>query len=154
MSKDENFMEIALELGKAAKEKGNEPFGAILVKNDEVVATSENQIHTQFDPTHHAELGLIRIFCHENQIMDLSEYTLYTSCEPCFMCSGSMVWSNLGRLVYSAGSRDLNEMLHEPLVNSSETVFSHSHYQPKVTGNVLHKEGINLLKQYFVKDGK
>lgn len=151
MTKDETFMKEALKLAVQAKENGDEPFGAILVKDDEIVGTSVNQIHSHFDPTHHAELGLIREFCMEHQIMDLSPYTLYTSCEPCFMCSGSMVWSGLGRLVYSAGSRDLNEILGEPLVDSSKTVFAHSHYQPEVTSNILHDEGVTILEAYFSK---
>lgn len=54
-------------------------------------------LHTFCDPTHHAEIGLIRKYCSEHHVFDLSEYTLYTSCEPCVMCSGAMVWSNLRR---------------------------------------------------------
>ena len=90
------FMELALALAASAAKKGNEPFGAILVKNNQVVMTGENHIHTKSEPTYHAELGIIRQYCSDNKIMDLSDYTLYTSCEPCCMCSGAMVWSQLG----------------------------------------------------------
>lgn len=82
-------MEQALVLARRAVEHGNEPFGAVLVKDDLVVQTAENQIHTAFDPSYHAELGLIRDFCSDRKLVDLSEYTLYTSCEPCCMCSGA-----------------------------------------------------------------
>mgnify|MGYP000629940885 CR=1 FL=1 len=67
-------------------------FGAVLVKDGEAVYTNENQIYTATDPTFHAEAGLIRRFCKETGITDLSDYTLYSSCEPCFMCCGAMVW--------------------------------------------------------------
>ena len=52
------------------------------------------------------EAGLIREFCAQTAITDLHEYTLYSSCEPCFMCSGAMVWAKLGRLVFGAWDED------------------------------------------------
>lgn len=96
---DEMFMKKAIELSKLAVEHGNEPFGAVLVKNGEIVFSNENQIYTRHDPTFHGEAGLIREFCAQTGITDLHEYTLYSSCEPCFMCSGAMVWVKLGRWV-------------------------------------------------------
>ena len=96
MEKDEIFMGKAIELSALAVEHGNEPFGAVLVRDGEIVYTNENQIHSAADPTFHAEAGLIRRFCWETHITDLSDYTLYSSCEPCFMCSGAMVWAKLG----------------------------------------------------------
>ena len=95
---DEMFMKKAIELSEMAVEHGNEPFGAVLVKDGEIVFTNENQIYTMHDPTFHGEAGLIRRFCAETGITDLRDYTLYSSCEPCFMCSGAMVWTKLGRL--------------------------------------------------------
>ena len=103
---DEMFMKKAIELSKLAVQHGNEPFGAVLVKNDEIVFSNENQIYTKHDPTFHGEAGLIREFCAQTGITDLHEYTLYSSCEPCFMCSGAMVWVKLGRLVYGASNID------------------------------------------------
>ena len=111
MTADERFMKKAIELAALAVEHGNQPFGAILVKNGEMVCTNENQIYTATDPTFHAEAGLIRRFCKETGITDLSEYTMYSSCEPCFMCCGAMVWVKLGRLVYGASDEDLSKIL-------------------------------------------
>lgn len=149
---DEQIMGVALDLARKAVKNGNEPFGALLVKNGEIVATTENKIHSHSNPTHHAELLLISNYCMQHNIMDLSEYTLYTSCEPCFMCSGATVWTSLKKLVYSAGSRDLNHILHEPEVNSSEIVYSNSHHKPEVIKNILHEQGIEILKDYFNKE--
>ena len=89
---DTKFMKEAIETAKKAVEHGNEPFGAVLVKNGEIVYKNENQIYTNKDYTEHAEIGLIRRFTQKTGITDLSEYTLYSSCEPCYMCSGAMVW--------------------------------------------------------------
>ena len=88
---DEVFMKKAIELSRLAVEHGNEPFGAVLVKDNEIVFTNENQIYTKHDPTFHGEAGLIREFCEKTGITDLREYMMYSSCEPCFMCSGAMV---------------------------------------------------------------
>lgn len=93
---DETFMREAIRLSKLAAEHGNEPFGAVLVKDGKIVFSNENQIYTKHDPTFHGEAGLIREFCARTAITDLHEYTLYSSCEPCFMCSGAMVWVKLG----------------------------------------------------------
>ena len=81
----EKFMKIAINLALQARQNDNEPFGAILVHNGEIVMENENEIHSLFDPTCHAELGLISKFCRKNKITDLSDYVLYTSCEPCAM---------------------------------------------------------------------
>lgn len=149
MNKDAAFMEKAIELSAAAVEHGNEPFGAVLVKDGEIVFTNENQIYTLNDPTFHAEAGLIRRFCAETGITDLREYTLYSSCEPCFMCSGAMVWVKLGRLVYAAGNTDLEEILGNKGCNCSRMVFDNSFWKPKVTEGILRDRALEILKKYF-----
>ena len=113
MHRDESFMKEAIRLARLAVEHGTAPFGAVLVKDGEIVFRNENQIYTQHDPTFHAEAGLLRRFCGETGITDLSDYTLYSSCEPCFMCCGAMVWTKLGRLVYGASDMELCGLLGE-----------------------------------------
>lgn len=149
MTADERFMKEVIELARQAAEHGNEPFGALLVKDGEAVFSNENQIYTQSDPTFHAELGLIRRFCAQTKITDLSEYTLYSSCEPCFMCSGALVWMKLGRLVYGASDMDLGEILHEKGSECSRIVFENSPWKPQVTAGVLRMESCAVLQEYF-----
>ena len=147
---DKIYMKKAIELAKAAVEHGNEPFGAVLVKDDEIVFTNENQIYTKHDPTFHGEAGLIREFCEKIGIADLHEYTMYASCEPCFMCSGAMVWVKLGRLVYGASNDDLEKILgNEGGCNCSRIVFENSFWKPDVTEGVLREESIKVLEEYF-----
>lgn len=148
-SQDILFMEETLRLSKAAAQHGNEPFGAILVKDGAIVYSNENQVHSASDPTFHAEAGLLRRFCAETGITDLREYTLYSSCEPCFMCSGAMVWTRLGRLVYGASNRDLCSIFGEEGSDCSHLVFSHSDHQPEVTAGVLRQECLEVLRAYF-----
>ena len=151
---DSLFMQKAVELSESAVLSGNERFGAVLVKDGEIVYSNENQIYTMHDPTFHAEAGLIRRFCAETGITDLREYTLYSSCEPCFMCSGAMVWMKLGRLVYGASNTDLEEILGNEGCNCSRIVFDNSFWKPEVNAGVLKDEAIAVLKDYFDKHEK
>ena len=154
MTNDEKFMTKAIELAKQAVERGNEPFGAVLVKDEQVVFENENQIYTKTDPTFHAEAGLLRRFCQETHITDLSSYTLYSSCEPCFMCCGAMVWMKVGRLVYGASDIDLCAILGEKGSHCCEIVFSQSPHNPKVTSGILREESLKILAEYFTNHEK
>ncbi|TLG77480.1 nucleoside deaminase [Culicoidibacter larvae] len=145
---DEQFMSEALEAAREARAAGNEPFGAILVKDGAVVMRAANNIFSNSDPTRHAELSLISDYCSENDIFDLSEYTLYTSCEPCVMCSGAMVWSSLGKLVYSVSHAQLAEIAGSNIMISCEEVFAKSPHQPQVVGKVLNEEGLEIFAGY------
>ena len=154
MTQDIQFMREAIRLSELAVEHGNEPFGAVLVKDGEIVFTNENQIYTMHDPTFHAEAGLIRRFCAETGITDLSDYTLYSSCEPCFMCCGAMVWVRLGRLVYGASDIDLCEILGVTGAECCKTVFPASGSAISVTSGVLREESLTVLRSYFRNHGK
>ena len=151
---DTVFMKRAIELSALAVAHGNEPFGAVLVKDNEIVFENENQIYTKNDPTFHAELGLIRRFTEETGITDLSDYTLYSSCEPCFMCSGAMVWTKLGRLVYAASDIDLCALLGVTGAECSKTVFEASGARTSRTEGVLRDEALTVLRDYCAKHKK
>ena len=148
MTSEDFFMKRALEIAEASKNNGNEPFGAILVKNNKIVKEGRNQIHTNSDPTNHAELGLIRDFCRETGLTDLSEYTLYTSCEPCCMCSGAMVWANLGKMRFSVSHDELEKVAGSNIMISSQEVFSKSPNKPDVLAGILKEEGLKIIKEY------
>ena len=154
MDKDKIFMKEAIRLSEMAVEHGNEPFGAVLVKDGEIVYTNENQIYTAAEPMFHAEIGLMRRFCHDTGIIDLSEYTLYSSCEPCFMCSGAMVWMKLGRLVYGASDKELCSLLGVEGSECSRIVFEKYGCKTQVTGGVLREESMEVLKKYFADHRK
>jgi len=151
---DKYFMQKAIELSVKAVEQGNEPFGAVLVKNNEIVYVNQNQIYTKNDPTFHAEFGLLRRFCEETGITDLSDYTLYSSCEPCYMCCGAMVWTKLGRLVYGASDIDLCEILGAEGSRCSKIVFEKSHANIEVVSGVLRDQALEVLKSYFCNHQK
>jgi guanine deaminase len=103
--KDEFFLRQAIVLAYQARQAGERPFGAILVRNDEVIAKAQDQCCLLNDPTAHAELRLISSYCHENKRFDLTGITIYSCAEPCVMCSGAIKWSGISRCIWcSAGS--------------------------------------------------
>lgn len=149
MTPDEIFMAEAITLSQQAVAHGNEPFGAVLVKDGEIVASSENQIFTKADPTYHAELGLIRRFCSETHLNSLQGYTLYSNCEPCIMCSGAIATSKISRLVYAVSNVELNDINGDLGFETSKVVFANSKTCPQVTAGVLKDEALAVLTQYF-----
>lgn len=147
MTHDETyFMEEALRLAREAAAQGDEPFGAVLVKDGQIVSRGQNQVHTRHDPTCHSEIDAIRRYCAEYGTTDLSDCTLYTSCEPCYMCSACIVRVKLKKLVYSASEEDCASLRGEPIWDDSSFIFSTSLYRPEVTKGFLREEGIQTLK--------
>ena len=86
IEQDKLFMREAIRLANESVERGGGPFGAVIVKDGEIVAGSSNSVTIDNDPTAHAEVNTIREACRKLRTFDLSGCTIYTSCEPCPMC--------------------------------------------------------------------
>ncbi|TVQ97196.1 MAG: nucleoside deaminase [Desulfovibrionales bacterium] len=102
----ETFMRVALALSRESVRNGGGPFGAVIVKNGEIVAAASNSVTLTNDPTAHAEVNAIRQACHALNTFDLSGCTLFTSCEPCPMCLGAIYWARLDAIYYGNSKRD------------------------------------------------
>ena len=96
---DRQFVKRSYELAKNAVAHGNYPFGALLVHEGKIVAEFENETTTSGDVTKHAETGLIANASKKLTRKILSECTLYTSTEPCLMCSGAIYWARIPKFV-------------------------------------------------------
>jgi tRNA(adenine34) deaminase len=107
------FMEIAIEQAKQAFERGDYPIGACMVRNDKVVAMAGNRVKSKNDSTKHVELELIQYVVGMNKDPYLEDCVLYTTHEPCPMCSGAAVWARLGGIVYGANIDDFVEFTDE-----------------------------------------
>ena len=105
----EGFVREAIALAKASKEKGNHPFGAILVVDDEVVCRAENTVVTERDCTGHAETNLMRKASKLTK-EQLSKAWLVTSTEPCVMCTGATYWAGVRKIAYSFPEDGLREL--------------------------------------------
>ena len=103
---DEGWLARAVDLAKANVASGGGPFGAVIVRGDELVSTGQNRVTRDLDPTAHAEVVAIRTACTVVGDFSLAGCTLYTSCEPCPLCLSAALWSRLDRVVYAADRDD------------------------------------------------
>lgn len=101
---EEKFMRLAIEEAK----KGDFPFGAVIVKDDEALAKAHNTA-SEVDPTAHAEINAIREACRELNTTDLDGCTLYATCEPCPMCFTASWWAQISKIVYGAEGDEVPE---------------------------------------------
>ncbi len=110
-AKDLQLLRQAITLAATAREHGNHPFGALLADTEgNVLATAENNVVTESDVTGHAETNLVRIASRKFSAEFLAGTMLYTSTEPCAMCSGAIYWSGIGRVVFALSEAGLYEL--------------------------------------------
>jgi tRNA(Arg) A34 adenosine deaminase TadA len=104
---DATFMARAIDLSRLALEQpGLRPFGAVVVKDGRIVGEGVNAQNGKHDPTSHGEVEAIRAACAALATTDLAGCTLYTSCEPCAMCTATMHLAGIERVVYAASADD------------------------------------------------
>ncbi|MEA3317271.1 MAG: nucleoside deaminase [Bacteroidota bacterium] len=103
---DEGFMREAIKASINNIENNGGPFGAVIVKDGEVIAKSGNSVTNDNDPTAHAEVNAIREASKKLGTFDLSGCTIYSSCEPCPMCLGAIYWAHLDKLVFANSKVD------------------------------------------------
>jgi len=104
---DRDLLSRAVELSKVWRQSdGGGPFGAVIVRGDEIVGEGLNRVTTANDPSAHAEIEAIRDACRRLDTYQLSGCTIYSSCEPCPMCLGAIYWARLDRLVYANTRQD------------------------------------------------
>ena len=127
----EAFMEEAFAIARTAKaSEGTAPFGAVVVKNGEIVGRGLNRARACFDPTSHGETEAIRDACRNLRTTDLSGCDLYTSCEPCALCVCAMTMAGISRMFYAASLADA------PVVFANVP----AKYRNRVPSDVLRRE--------------
>lgn len=145
---------------KKAKEQAQEgmrkqeggPFGAVIVdKEGNVIAQANNQVLKNIDPTAHAEIQAIRMACQKLGIYDLSEYTLYTSCEPCPMCLSAIIWANIKKIYFGCDKKDAaqigfrDDMIYEYFSGNNQEILK---AEP-----MDHDECLEVFKEYEANGG-
>ena len=103
----EKFLQqaIALAADNVTSGEGG-PYGAIIVKDNQLIAASGNKVTCNLDPTAHAEIVAIRLACLKLNDFQLHDCILYTSCEPCPMCLGAIYWARLAKVYYACSRFD------------------------------------------------
>lgn len=150
--RDADHLRRAIGLAHEARERGNAPFGAILVGEDgRILAEGHNTVNTGRDVTGHAETNLIREAWPHHDADTLTSSTLYASAEPCAMCSAAIYWAGVGRVVYGLGADRIYEMLppdeeHQALRLSCRDVLAAGTKQTEVIGPMLEDETARVFE--------
>ena len=145
-SNDEVLIRRSLEIARQARENGNHPFGALLVSQDnEVLLEAENSVLTARDVTGHAETNLMRAATGRYTSEFLVTCSIFTSTEPCPMCTGAIYWANIRRVVFGLTAKRLYDLIgHEsdkPEIDlSCRDIFSRCRRHVEVVGPVMEAE--------------
>lgn len=99
-------MRMAIALSSENVDNGGGPFGAVIVRDGEVISTGVNRVVPDCDPTAHAEVSAIREACRKLGTFDLDGCTVYSSCEPCPMCLSALYWAGVSRICYGNTKTD------------------------------------------------
>ncbi|MBI5050421.1 MAG: tRNA adenosine(34) deaminase TadA [Nitrospirae bacterium] len=144
---DEYFMRLALKEAETAFIEGEVPVGAVLVREDTVIAAVHNVKEALNDPTAHAELIALRQGALAAGSWRLNDATLYVTKEPCIMCAGAMVNARLGKLVYGCKDGRYGAVASRYQI-ASDPVLNH---QVKIISGVLEYECADVLRRFFIK---
>lgn len=154
MSKDLEFIKQAIALSETHMLKGEGgPFGAIIVKDGEVIGQGWNQVTSSNDPTAHAEVVAIRNACKNLSDFQLEGASIYTSCEPCPMCLAAIYWARIERIVYANNRNDAanigfdDEFLYEEIKQSIEN-------RKIPMEELARQEGLKVFKKWDEKEDK
>ena len=138
---DERFMRLAIDEARRA----DFPFGAVIVRNGDVIARGRNLGRTDGDPTAHGEMVAIRRCLADHGRDALVGSTLYSSGEPCAMCMGAIIWCHFGRLVFAASVEQLATKINQIMISSAEVAAKAPFVPITITGGVLADEAMKLF---------
>lgn len=147
------LMREAIRLSIENIQQGGGPFGAVIVKNGEIVARAANSVVPDNDPTAHAEVNAIRQACKKLNTFDLSGCEIYASCEPCPMCLAAIYWARLDALYYANTKADAKEINFDDSFIYQEVRLSPPKRKLKHE-TLLREEALEAFKLWQEKDDK
>lgn len=151
---DKKFLRMAIDLSKHGMQHNcGGPFGAVIVKDGEVVGKGFNKVTSTIDPTAHAEVVAIRDACHYLNTFQLTGCTLYSSCEPCPMCLGAIYWARPDRLVFACTKEDAASVGFDDDFIYKEINVDYENRKIK-TENLMREEGFEAMKLWLKKTDK
>jgi len=145
VSADEQFMTAALDLARQARDAGEVPVGAVVVRDGRVIGAGSNSPIGTNDPTAHAEVLALREAAKSLDNYRLENVTLYVTLEPCVMCAGALVHARIGRLVFGARDLRFGGVRSKFRLADSELL----NHRVEVVEGVLAAECTELLQEFF-----
>ena len=145
----ERLLAAAIDLARQAREAGNHPFGALLAIDGQVILTAQNTVHTDRDPTAHAETNLVSAAIAQLTPEQIGRSVLYTSCEPCAMCVGKMYWAGVRSVVYALPATELARLAGGDFLVECRTLFARASEPVQVNGPLLVDEARAVHAGYW-----
>ena len=149
MDKDETLISDCYDLANKSVQKGNHPFGALLIVHGKVRLTAENTVVTENDVTRHAELNLVSAAVKTLGQAELSTAILYTSTEPCAMCAGAIYWAGIRNIVYGCSAQKLGDIAGAAFVVPRRELLDHGAEHTQITGPVLEEQGAEMHRNFW-----
>ncbi len=152
--KDKEFIKRAIELSKKGMDNNaGGPFGALVVKNGEIIAEGYNKVTSSNDPTAHAEVVAIREACEKLNSFQLEDCFIYTSCEPCPMCLGAIYWARPKAVFYACTKEDAAEIGFDDQFIYEEIETDIGNRKIKFI-NLNREEGKEVFKNWEAKESR
>jgi tRNA(adenine34) deaminase len=146
-SRDEEFMRRAISEARKAKNGGDMPFGAVIASGGKILVAAGNSEHLDQDVTQHAEVKAIREASRLLGRRDLSDCTIYSTMEPCPMCTGAILHSCISRIVYALSRDDLPHLFRTRNIRLHHLALD-SHHIPKLEGGILRESAAEVFHGY------
>ncbi len=135
------------------KSNSGGPFGAVVVKNGEIIAEGWNRVTSNNDPTAHAEIIAIREACQKLGTFQLEDCEIYTSCEPCPMCLGAIYWARPKKVYYACTREDAAAANFDDQFIYDELELNIANRKVDFE-NIIRDEGLHLFRHWSEKDDK
>lgn len=147
-------MRRAIELAKyGMNNNSGGPFGAVVVKDGEIIAEGYNRVTSDNDPTAHAEIDAIRKACHELSSFQLEGCVIYTSCEPCPMCLGAIYWARPDKVYYACDRQDAAQIQFDDHFIYDELELNIADRKINFS-QILREEGLRVFEEWKEKEDK
>ena len=150
---NERYMRMALDVCRRGVEAGQSPFGAVIVRGDEVLAVEHNRVRQQTDATAHAEVTAIRAACQQVHDIHLPGATIYSTTEPCPMCFTAIHWARIDRIVYGASVEDAKSFGFHELQISNDQMKTIGVADVEITPHFMRDEALAFFREWQERSG-
>ena len=145
----EAYIKRAIELSRQAAANGNHPFGALLVKDNEIIMEAENTVNSDHDETCHAELNLVSQAMRKLGKDRVKGSILYTSTEPCAMCTGAIYWAGISHVIFACSAERLGQIAGGSFLIPCREIFARGLRSVQVSGPILEEEAAQEHEKFW-----
>ena len=145
---DADFMRLAIQAAWQGLGKGEMPFGACIVRKEQVLSVSHNSAKANIDTTAHAEVQAIREASRQLRMLELAGCVIYSTCEPCPMCFTACLWAKIGRIVYACRIEDAEKAGIRQIPISSSRMKQLGQSDVQLVGDVLREDSLKLFEAW------